>query len=358
MFDIASYITDIIWVFFLGFMFFGQALQMQIWLLEIRGYVTKLETTVATEKANMVKFFKGHGASDAQIARLDAMLEYAVIMPTALDPSGVVSKMEHVTQTIDDRSRTEIRAILGPNASPVDVSIGENLVEIERGLVYVHKVVRHFYLSAKKSKSLPLVFSLKAVLGDIAKMVTAYKKAMSAIALGAPIGDGLGPLVATKFIGNAQREEVAKDTTMATVDYKGRQLYVIKASGPTGYVGKPQIGLIKVLNEHPVDIVISVDAALKLEGEKTGEIAEGVGIAIGGLGMEKFRMEEITAEKGVPVYAVLVKQDLEEAITTMPRSVADAADKVVAIIDRIILTNVKEGGSAVLLGIGNTLGVS
>lgn len=357
MFDIAPYFTDLIWVFFIGFMLFGQAFQMQIWLLEIKGYLKKLETTVVKEKAEMTKFFKDRGASPEQITKLDRMLDYAVIMPTSLDPAGVVGKMEHIMQTIDDRSRAEITGILGPSASSLDVSIGENLVEIERGLNYIYKIVRHFYLSAKRSKSLPLVFSLKAVLGDIEKMITAYEKAMGSIALGAPIGDGLGPLVASKLIGNAPREEVAKDTSMGLVNYKGRQLYVIKAKGPTAYVGKPQLGLSKVLNEHSVDIVISVDAALKLEGEKTGEIAEGVGIAIGGLGMEKFMMEEITAEKNIPSYAILVKQDLEEAITTMPKAVAEAADKVVAIIDRIITTNVKEGGSAVVLGIGNTLGV-
>ena len=47
-----------------------------------------------------------------------------------------------------------------------------------------------------------------------------------------------------------------------------------------------------------------IDAALKLEGEKTGDIAEGIGVAIGGIGVEKFRIEAQTVKAGVPMYAV------------------------------------------------------
>ena len=104
--------------------------------------------------------------------------------------------------------------------------------------------------------------------------------------------------------------------------------------------------------------IIMMEAALKLEGEKTGEIAEGVGAAIGGIGVEKYQIEEVAAKHKIPIYAVLVKQSILEAITAMRKEIAEASDKVMTLLNRVIEEKTKEGDDVLIAGIGNTLGVS
>ena len=103
--------------------------------------------------------------------------------------------------------------------------------------------------------------------------------------------------------------------------------------------------------------IIMVDAASKLEGEKTGEVAEGVGAAIGGTGVDKFQIEEVASKHKIPVYAVLVKEGELDVMATMKKEIKDAVQRSVGIVRRIIEERTKEGDKVLLAGIGNTLGI-
>ncbi|MHB1868533.1 MAG: DUF1512 family protein, partial [Nitrososphaerales archaeon] len=107
-----------------------------------------------------------------------------------------------------------------------------------------------------------------------------------------------------------------------------------------------------------INALIMVDAALKLEGENTGEVAEGIGAAIGGIGVEKFRIEKASVDADIPMYAVVVKESLIDAISVMKKEIAEASDKTVAVIQRTIEEKTKEGDTILIIGVGNTLGVS
>jgi hypothetical protein len=100
-----------------------------------------------------------------------------------------------------------------------------------------------------------------------------------------------------------------------------------------------------------------IDAALKLEGERTGEVAEGIGAAIGGIGVEKYQIEEVATRLEIPVYAVIVKQSLQDAITVMRKEIADASEKVTDTIHSVIEDKTFEGQSVLVIGVGNTMGV-
>jgi hypothetical protein len=52
-----------------------------------------------------------------------------------------------------------------------------------------------------------------------------------------------------------------------------------------------------------------------------------------------------------------VKQSILEAITVMRKEIAEASDKVVTIVGRVIEEKTKEGDKILLAGIGNSLGV-
>jgi hypothetical protein len=101
-----------------------------------------------------------------------------------------------------------------------------------------------------------------------------------------------------------------------------------------------------------------IDAALKLEGEKTGAVAEGIGSAIGGIGVEKYQIEEIATKFNIPVYAVIVKESVQDAFTVMRKEIYDSFDKVRDTIYAIIEEKTTETQSVLIIGVGNTAGVA
>jgi hypothetical protein len=135
----------------------------------------------------------------------------------------------------------------------------------------------------------------------------------------------------------------------AQSEYEGRKVYLLKAEGPAGTVGRPGEAMQRLAGDLGVrlDAVIMIDAALKLEGERTGDVAEGIGAAIGGIGVEKYQIEEVATRLGVPVYAVIVKQ-----------SVLDSFDKVTETVHAVIEDKTEEGQSVLVIGVGNTMGVA
>jgi len=344
---------------FVLFMLFGQRIQYRLALGSISRSVRRLDMMSDRAKQSTVRYLSTTGKASGDVAgKVNQLMDYAMIMPVDLDPAGVVQKIEHVTSLGDDRIRAEIQEMM-KGSDPVSVSIAQNLIELSASLNLMRKVVRHFYITGRKTRSLAQLSQLQMAMPQVLQQATTLDRAMDSIRLGQPIGDGIGPLVVSKLVGKTPQETIAKDTTLATIDYKGRTLYAVKAEGPTGYVGQPGVAIRKVVEEMkvPLDGIIMVDAALKLEGEPTGEVAEGAGAAIGGIGVEKYQIEEVATKHSIPLYAVLVKESDTEAITTMKQEIVDAIPRVMEVISGIIEKRTKEGGKVLLAGIGNTLGV-
>jgi len=141
--------------------------------------------------------------------------------------------------------------------------------------------------------------------------------------------------------------------------WNGRRLLVLRAKGPGGAVGKPGEGVKKLIEAEgdKVKAVITIDAGLKLEGEESGKIIEGIGAAIGGIGVERYKIEEISKAKGIPLYAFVIYESVAEAITPMKENIAKAAEKVVEKVKRLILEKIDDGATVIVAGIGNTVGI-
>ena len=101
-----------------------------------------------------------------------------------------------------------------------------------------------------------------------------------------------------------------------------------------------------------------VDAALKLEGEDSASIAKGFGAAIGGIGTERFKIEEVATKNNIPILAIVIKQTIHEAITLMSEDIAKQASVVRKQIYDMIQENSKSGEIIMIVGVGNTLGVA
>ena len=161
-----------------------------------------------------------------------------------------------------------------------------------------------------------------------------------------------------KLMLEKEKHEIARDTIYAESNIENRKVYLITAKGPGGTVGQPGNALKNIINKGTKpSMLIMIDAALRLEGEKTGEIAEGIGAAIGGIGVDRFKIEEIATENNIPIYAIVIKQTLVEAISIMRKEIAETTEPVHNILNRLIRERTKEGNSVIIIGVGNTAGV-
>jgi hypothetical protein len=340
------------------FMLYGQRIQLQVTSSEINKGLEKLKAYRDDTRKDLINYVKNIvKPSEDPTSKLDRYFEYFTIMPTDMDPNGIVPKIRHIMRTREDSTRDQVKS-LSPNISHIETSKITNILEAVTTLHLLYKMVRHFFLTAKKQNNFPLILPLQMMLPFIMEEAEALKIAVSAFKQGQPIGDGIGPMIVGKMMIDTEKKMVALETVFSEKDFEGIKLCFLKAEGPAATVGRPADALEKIIAEKKPDIIVMVDAALKLEGEDTGSIAQGFGAAIGGIGTERFQIEEIATTHNIPIYAIVIKQSIKEAITLMKKEIADSSDKVTSQIYDIVKTNTKTGQYALIIGVGNTLGVA
>lgn len=340
------------------FMLYGQRIQLQVTSSEINKGLEKLKSYRDDTRKELIDYIKNTlKPSEDPTSKLDRYFEYFTIMPTDMDPNGIVPKIRHIMKTREDSTRSQVES-LSQNITHVETTKITNILEAVTTLQLLYKMVRHFFLTAKKQNNFPLILPLQMMMPFIMEEAEALKTAVSAFKQGQPIGDGIGPMIVGKMMLDVEKKSIAHETVWGQKDFEGRKLYFMKAEGPAATVGKPADALEKILTEFKPDIIVMVDAALKLEGEDTGSIAQGFGAAIGGIGTERFQIEEIATKNNIPIYAIVIKQSIKEAITLMKKEIADSSDTVTSQIFDIVRTTVKAGQSALVIGVGNTIGVA
>lgn len=345
---------------FILFLLYGQKIQFHMSLIEIGGVLNRLErmrNIAKFETSNVLRKF----AKDEKLVEkgLNSLLESFMILPESMDPVGIVKKVEHIVDLREDKLLNEVKRLLNEGLDFSKVKNIEIMVEATMALEIIYKVIRHYYLLAKKMGNLMLVVQLQMILPLIYNEAKAYLSAIFAFKSGAPVGDGIGPFSVHKLLrGEEPKRTLAKDTDVYETDIEGRKAYVVKASGPGGNVGKPSEAIRKIIKEdNKIKAVVMIDAALKLEGEKSGSVADGIGAAIGGIGVEKFKIEEVVTKKNIPIYAIVIKLSLAEAISVINKNIVDAVEEVHNRIKKILVENTKEGDSVIIAGIGNTIGI-
>lgn len=356
---IGQIIQILMTMFFILFIFFGQKIQMRLYLLEIDRGLKRLDFIRGQAKDLSLKTIKDIGKPAIDPGpQLNTLMERFLIAPVDMDPSGIVTKFDHLIDVSEMKFKEDVRKI-APSAEEPQVNNLSNLVEASWALNTIYRIVRHFYLLGRKTSSFFIIFQLSALLPLVMQEAEAYLGAAKAFAEGQPIGDGIGPLVASKLMKDKEKRKVEKDIVVAETLLEDRRVIALKAEGPGGNVGKPGDAIRSIIQENPgkVSMVVMVDAALKFEGENSGEISEGIGAAIGGIGTERFKIEEEATKHKIPVYAFIVKESIQEAITPMKKEIMEAAEKVIERVKSLILERSKPGDTVILAGIGNTIGI-
>lgn len=360
--DILSFSSILNLVYFASFFvlfLYGQRLQSTLMLVNVRRSLNKLDRFRANARLSLLSSMQRYNSNRADVeTRMDRVTSSFAITPVSMDPAGIIGKLEHVLDTYDELLKTEVQRV-APNAKEAEVNTLSNQLEVAIGLDTMFRVVRHYYLLAKKQGGILALAQLQMALPTIMEEAEAYSAAIDAFATGKPIGDGAGPLIASRLAMGVDGNEAVKDTMVYDVPFEGRNMMVVRAKGPGGNVGKPGSLVEKlILEKGPVSLVMTVDAALKLEGEPSGDIAEGVGAAIGGPGTEKYHIEVSAVKQGIPLVAVVVKMSSKEAISTITTQLEKGVEEAAKRVKNIILARTKPGDNIIVAGIGNTIGVA
>src|ERR671926_1649949 len=354
-------LTYILWfapIFLL--MIYGQKLQSWMILGDISKSLAKLKSMKEISRKEAIDYIKTSVKSQVDPSeKIDKFLEYFAIMPVDLDPSGIIGKLDHIMRIKDERIRTEIKR-MADGISDTDTSRIENILEAATALNMIYKVVRHFYLMGKRTTNMFVLVQLQMVMPLLLQEAEALQSGISAFKEGQPIGDSIGPMIVGKMMIGKDKKIIARETVYTEGEYMNRKLYLVKAEGPGGAVGRPGEAVQRLVGEIglKIDAIIMIDAALKLEGEATGAVAEGIGAAIGGIGVEKYQIEEVATSFNIPVYAVIIKESIQDAITIMRKEISDSFDKVSNTVFSVIEDKTALGQSVLIIGIGNTLGVA
>jgi hypothetical protein len=282
-------------------------------------------------------------------------MDFFLIPPVDLDPYGILVKVEHLVDKTEDR----LEAIAEKIAPESDEIWRANIISLVKGgigLNNIAKLVRHFVEFVKKTNNLQMAMIMQMQLPIIKKIAKAQKKGVETIAEGKPIGDGIAPLVAANMIKEDKAYEVAKDVICHESSVNGRKVFILKADGPGARLGKLGDAVKKVCENERIVKIITVDASVKLEGEKTGKVCEGIGAAIGDPGPEKAKMEEIATKNGIPLEAFVIKMSIEEAISPLTKDIGESVPKAIDLITDGI-ERAPEGSSVLVVGVGNTCGI-
>jgi len=346
-------ITWIVW-FILVFvmMFLYPVMMLQYVLARLQQTLDMISGFSSEAKKMILKTVSKKTKKDVKDA-INNFLEFFMIEPISLDPYGIVKKLEHISNLSEEKFKHFVRAIV-PNS---DTEFQANLamgLSSALSLYQIEKLIRHYVELVKKTKNSQLGLILQMQLPMVERLARALLYGTEAFTNNWPIGDSFGAMVAARLIGNSKGKEMEEDTLVVRKRIRGKDVFIVKAKGPGGRLGKLGKVVEKLVKKHKVRKIITVDAAAKLEGEKTGTIAEGIGVAIGGIGVDRSYIENIATSKNIPLDSFVVKMSQEEAISPMPLEVFNSVEPTVKRIEENIAAS---KGPIVVVGVGNSCGV-
>jgi hypothetical protein len=331
-------------------------LQVYILMKDIEFVLKRIDLMKDESRKISLEKLKKHSTVPDPSAALDRIIDYVLIEPVSLDPAGVIWKLDYLLKVAEDRVKGELKQI-APKAEDTERENISNVLEVAAMLNTLYRVVRHYYIIGKKTGNQIIIIQLQAMLPDIMIQADALMGALYAYTYGHPIGDGTGALVAANLAYPKEFKNTGRDMEICETEFEGRKLTILKSRGPGATVGYPGDSVLETIKRRKFDLVMMIDAGLKLEGEKSGTVFEGVGAAIGGIGTEKFKIEEIVASKKTPLYGIIVRMSMKEALTPLTEEILKGIEAATTRAKEVVREKVPEGGKVLIVGVGNTVGI-
>ncbi len=346
-----DWVSNILWflVFFVFIFFYPRILIAQI-MFRLESSLRFIEGL--RNKSKQVILRRIRNPSQHARKRISEFLDFFVIGPVSLDPFGIIKKIEHISERAEEYMKNFVEEIAPKSDEEEKQNIMMGL-SAAMALHYLAKYLRHYIELIKKTKNFQLGLLIQMQLPQIEKVSKALYRATEALANGWPIGDSIGPFIVTHYF-STKPKEIEKDTLITVRKMFGKQVVFMRAKGPGGRLGKLGKAALKAIKKYKIKKIITIDAAAKLEGEATGSVAEGVGVAIGGIGVDKSYIEEIATKKGLEIDSIIIKMSPEEAIMPMPLEVLKATPNVLNLLEKKIK---QSKGNVLVIGVGNSSGI-
>jgi hypothetical protein len=308
---------------------------------------------------------------------IGSILSFFVVAPSELD-HPVFDRLHYIMARREKRYHQMVRYFL-PNIDEPSVMRITSLIQATTELDHHFKNVKHNLIIGKKTKS---YWYLLQTAADITKTMVdarAFRSALDSLIGSDPIGDSVGPMTIETFIKEAKKEKdeplntiFDEDSNFAltTVNYYERKCFCLRAIGPSSSIGQPGYAIEKLiegkfgnLGTEKYNIIITIDSIRRLEGEKSGSVAIGLGAAIGGganTQIDKFMIESIAIKQNpiIPIEAIVCRQSLEEAVLPMNYAIKSSVPKIIRFLKEIIRLLSKKGNNLIIIGIGNALGIN
>lgn len=350
-----DWISTIMWfLVFILFIMFGPRLMVTQIVLKLEKDVAELEAMESRSITAVAKAVTKKPTA-ALRARIAGFMDFFSVSPIDLDPYGLMRKLDMVVRQAEDRFKWFAKQI-GPGMSEQRTADIKSALAGAMTLHQITKVVRHFLELIKKYKIYQLGLLLQMQLPLIKRLAVAAEKATGAFIDGIPIGDGIGPLVVANLMTGKPESYADEEFVVSRARIAGRPVLISKATGPGASTGYPGKFMLKLSKRERLDRIITIDAGLRLEGEKAGGIAEGVGVALGGTGVDRYEIEEFAVKAGIPLDAIVVKVNEEEALSPMIKDVLAAVPRATAALE-VAVRRSRRNERILVMGVGNTCGI-
>jgi len=343
---------SIIWfLMFFVFIFIYPRLMLSQMIYKIEQSARKLEQM--SEHSNKMTAKKISKTPNKELKeKVDEFTDFFVVEPSNIDPYGLVDKIDRTIRNMESRFDDFVDEVAPGKNKQEKREINYGL-RASMGLRQISKIVRHYVEMAKKFKNLQIAMIIQMQLPIIEKIAEGELKGTEAFVNGWPIGDSIGPLVAASYMNNGK--EIAEDIVYDRVIINGRVCHVLKASGPEPSLGRIDEAMVKIMKRKKIAHIVTIDAAQKLEGEKTGTVSEGVGFAMGGIGQREI-IENILLPQKKTIDSIVIKVGMVEAIMPMRKDVYDSLPKVRTKVEKSV-GRAKKGQHVLVIGVGNSCGV-
>ncbi|MCK4555654.1 MAG: DUF1512 family protein, partial [Candidatus Aenigmarchaeota archaeon] len=134
-----------------------------------------------------------------------------------------------------------------------------------------------------------------------------------------------------------------------------KKVFVMKSKGPGGALGELGHAVEKTHKKNKIDYIITIDAAGKLEGETTGDVAEGVGVMMGGIGVERSQIENVAVKHDIPMDGIAIKMLPNEASIPLRKDIYKSISKANSVLERLVKES--KAKKILVIGVGNTCGI-
>ncbi|MHA1721000.1 MAG: DUF1512 family protein [Promethearchaeota archaeon] len=313
---------------------------------------------------------------------INRMLDFFVIPPVQLDPP-IYGKLRYLMSYREERYSKLIKHFL-PNIDKSSLATISALLNATTEIHNLHKKVRHNLIIGEKTKSYLFLLSTASEITQIMIKARAYRTAIDSFIKKSPIGDSIGPMAVNEFLKESQKNNNLNTTNnnhfkmklqkcdhgiySSEIIFEERRCICLRPNGPdviVGNIGEAVENVIIELREEKVhpSILISIDAITRLEGEKLGTVAQGLGVVIGGDSnnlVDKYQIETLCMKEtpSIPYEAIVCRESLEEAVSPMSEPIILAIPKIIRTLKQIIRSQTKPNDIVLILGIGNAIGVS